>query len=348
MSSDCALLNSTILPALQFNGTLTGNCCNDPHIACVKNSITELYLNGTSLTGTIPKELGQLSGLKKLNLSDNMDLKPGVLPNLSSLTNLMELTLFDTNINGNFPSWITNLPNLYLIDLTNNSLEGTIPDLSSMTQLQYFYIGANYFVDTFPAWFPKLSNLQEISLDFNQIVGQPFPAISSLTNLQFFSATSCNLTGQVTPDVGNLVNLEFFYLDNNDLSGPIPKEISKLVNLYVLDFSFNHFDTDIPQEVQQMANYQYFSFSNQTDLSQETKKVLGLKLEYIYIISVALALLVIIVGFVFFKSRKREKINQMELTEIENSQNSIPKNENISHALKPHFSQDEIEVAPRK
>ncbi|KAJ3318558.1 hypothetical protein HDV06_002990 [Boothiomyces sp. JEL0866] len=340
--NDCALLNNTILPALEFNGTIKGNCCNDPHITCEKNRITELYLNGSALTGTIPPEISKLSALKKLNLSDNMSLQPAELPNLANLTNLMELTLFDTNIKGEFPGWVTKLPNLYLIDLSNNSLEGTIPDLGSMSQLQYFYIGTNYFVDSFPTWFPKLSNMLEISMDYNQIYGEPFPAISSLTNLQFFSASSCNLTGIVTPDVGNLVNLEFFYLDNNDFYGSIPSEISKLVNLYVLDFSFNHFDTDIPTPVTQMPNYQYFSFNNQTSIkTPDSPKILGLKPAYLYIIAVIICLAIFIGGFLFYRNRKKEKVNQIELTKIEAD---IVQ----SHVVRTEFSQDEIEVSPRR
>ena len=75
------------------------------------------------MKGTIPSELGKLTNLKVLNLSDN-ELSGTIPPELGKLTNLEELYLWDNGLSGTIPS--------ELGKLTNLKVSGTMSELGKL------------------------------------------------------------------------------------------------------------------------------------------------------------------------------------------------------------------------
>ena len=85
-----------------------------------------LYLDGNSLTGSIPAKLGDLSGLTFLQLDDN-SLSGSIPAELGALSGLTSLRLDDNSLTGSIPVELGNLSSLNFLQLQRNSLEGCIP-----------------------------------------------------------------------------------------------------------------------------------------------------------------------------------------------------------------------------
>ncbi|XP_022746306.1 LRR receptor-like serine/threonine-protein kinase FLS2 [Durio zibethinus] len=103
--------------------------------------VTGIDLSVNSLTGEIPKELGNLKELRSLNLSGN--LLTGQIPeNIGNLEVLESLDLSTNRLHGEIPSSFSNLNFLNHFNVSYNNLTGKIP---LGTQLQSFdkfsYIG---------------------------------------------------------------------------------------------------------------------------------------------------------------------------------------------------------------
>lgn len=78
------------------------------------------------LTGTIPDNIGALTGLRKLDLSYN-SLGGSIPPSITSLTILEFLILSKDNLSGPIPSGIGDIQTLEQVFLDGNSLDGSIP-----------------------------------------------------------------------------------------------------------------------------------------------------------------------------------------------------------------------------
>ncbi len=102
----------------------------------VPDHVTEIFLPGNQLAGTIPPELNQLDELNYLNLRSN--LLQGPIP--IELTDLGELTYLSLNANqltGPIPEEVKRLTKLEQLILGNNELTGPLPlgltELGSLT-----------------------------------------------------------------------------------------------------------------------------------------------------------------------------------------------------------------------
>ena len=88
--------------------------------------VEEINLSGQSLTGTIFSEIGLLTTLKTLNLSGNKltgSLNSAILTNLP---NLEILDISNNTIEGPLPSTIFDLPKIKAVDVSSNKFEGNL------------------------------------------------------------------------------------------------------------------------------------------------------------------------------------------------------------------------------
>ncbi|KAD4179436.1 hypothetical protein E3N88_28027 [Mikania micrantha] len=100
--------------------------CSWSSVHCVDGNVHVLNLNGLSLEGVLAPEIGNLTHLRCLVLSQNKFF--GVIPKeLGELMMLEVLDLRDNNFVGHIPSELGRMHSLKQLLLCNNNLEGSIP-----------------------------------------------------------------------------------------------------------------------------------------------------------------------------------------------------------------------------
>ena len=172
------------------------------------------------MTGEIPAELGSLTNLERLDLSDNQ--LSGVPAELGNLSNLKSLDLSHNRLTE-IPGELGSLSNLTRFYLQGNQLSGEIPsELGSLSNLEWLWLQRNQLSGEIPAGLGSLSSLEWLHLSDNQLTGEIPAELGSLTNLERLDLTNNQLTGEIPAELGSLTNLEWLQLFNNQLTGCIP------------------------------------------------------------------------------------------------------------------------------
>ncbi|KAL4619620.1 hypothetical protein ACB092_06G093000, partial [Castanea dentata] len=214
-----------VLKAQNLPGTLPPELVNSPYLEEI--DLTRNYLNGTippkwaptrlvnislignRLTGSIPKELGNISTLKSLTLEFNM--LSGSLPKelgnlinierlrisglrgpeanfppLHNMTKMKTLILRSCNITGQLSEYLGKMNVLKILDLSFNKLTGGIPSsyVGLLTKMDFMYLTGNLLSGPEPPWMLKRSG--SIDLSYNN-----FPNGSLICEHQSFGNISC-------------------------------------------------------------------------------------------------------------------------------------------------------------
>ncbi len=130
-----------------------------------------LGLRGAGLDGSVPAELGELSGLRSLHLGVNR--LTGEFPGeIGKLTNLHEIYAGGGNrFTGGFPPELANLTGLRHLWLSSTRMGGPFPDLSGLPLLAILHLGGNDFTGPLPAWLGGLQKLRVLHLLGNSLTG---------------------------------------------------------------------------------------------------------------------------------------------------------------------------------
>ncbi|XP_047325102.1 probable LRR receptor-like serine/threonine-protein kinase At2g16250 isoform X2 [Impatiens glandulifera] len=93
-------------------------------------NLTFLDISSNFLSGIIPPFIGSLSKMKSLSLSNN-SLSSPIPSQLGNLTNLVHLDLSFNSLSGTFHAELwSRMPELVLLDVSNNMLTGTLSNLT--------------------------------------------------------------------------------------------------------------------------------------------------------------------------------------------------------------------------
>ena len=184
---------------------------------------TELNLEGTGLTDSIPPEIGNLVNLNYLNL-------------------------FNNSLTGSIPSEIGDLTNLTILSLGRNQLTSIPPEIGNLINLNELILNFNQLTGEIPFEIFDLVNLYKLILFGNQLTGSIPSEIGNLTNLGYIWLWGNDLTGSLPPEIGNLTNLHTLSLSSNQFTGQIPWEIGNLTNLTSLGLSNNQL-TGVPESI---------------------------------------------------------------------------------------------------
>ena len=100
--------------------------------------VVGLSVNSRGLDGTIPAELGDLTGLQRLHLFENRLTGP-IPAALGKLADLQSLNVGENRLTGQVPLDLARLANLRSLDLSDNELTGVIPsqfgDLDNLVEV---------------------------------------------------------------------------------------------------------------------------------------------------------------------------------------------------------------------
>ncbi|XP_028780345.1 probable leucine-rich repeat receptor-like protein kinase At5g49770 [Neltuma alba] len=206
----CTNLRVTSIILASMN--LVGKLSSDIQLLSELDTLDLSYNKG--LTGTIPKEIGNLRKLKTLILV-GCSFFGSIPDSIGSLQQLNFLALNSNQFNGNIPPTIGNLSNINWLDLSDNHLEGAIPisgqgvlGLEKLLKAKHFHMGNNRLSGGIPA--------------------QLFHSDMSLVHVLF---DSNQLSGGMPSTIGVVNSLEAVRFDRNQLSGSVPSNISNLRNL---------------------------------------------------------------------------------------------------------------------
>ncbi|GAU38744.1 hypothetical protein TSUD_158750 [Trifolium subterraneum] len=195
--------------------------------------LTELYaletvlLGHNNFTSIIDLSFEMLPNLLTLNLSNNLNLSPWVLPIYLKHSSLLQtLDLEATNIIGSLPSEMFNwFPNLNTVFLSHNNITGTLPPSLGKSGVKYLRFNDQ------GAWngddvgtIDVISSMRFLSQAWlhNNLFSGQIPNMSNCTYLFDLQLHSNQLTGLVPHSLLALSSLKNISLDDNYLQGPLP------------------------------------------------------------------------------------------------------------------------------
>ena len=177
---------------------------NGVEVSGTPQRVTLLHLGISGLAGTLPAELGSLTGLTQLSIFNTQITGP-IPTELGNLNNLTSLALFSNQLTGQIPKELGQLANLLGLSLYDNQLTGPIPsELASSTRLEALHI------------------------DTNRLSGSIPPELDRLTNLRWLTLHDNQLTGEIPVELSNLSSLEQLYMSGNGFTGCVPSALRSI------------------------------------------------------------------------------------------------------------------------
>ena len=137
--------------------------------------VTALHLSTNRLSGELPPELGNLTKLQRLSLSQNQ--LSGIPPELGNLANLKQLDLVKSEL-SEIPPELGNLVNLKHLYIQENELSEIPPELGNLANLESLQLQENQLREI-PPELGNLANLESLQLQEKSVardtagVGKP-------------------------------------------------------------------------------------------------------------------------------------------------------------------------------
>ncbi|GMI89912.1 PXY/TDR-correlated 2 [Hibiscus trionum] len=207
--------------------------CNWVGIKCDPTTyrVTELHLDGLSLSGHVGRGLLRLQFLQVLSLSNN-------------------------NLTGTISAELSRIGTLQVFDLSGNDLSGPIPEefFSQCGSLKSVSLARNNLSGQIPGSLSSCWGLAEFNFSYNQISGQLPSGIWYLRTLQSIDVSGNLLEGDIPEGIGNLYDLRHLNLGNNRFSGRLPGDIGSCSFLKHVDFGLNYFSGSLPDSMRKLVS----------------------------------------------------------------------------------------------
>ncbi|KAL7109177.1 hypothetical protein ACP275_06G158800 [Erythranthe tilingii] len=241
---------------LKNNWTIETSVCSWIGVTCDSgnNRVTELDISDMGLQGTISPEIGNLSSLVSLNMSEN--LFHGLLPtSIFNMSSLQVLSFRNNSLCGSLPkdmcSGHSNLSRwLRVFLLSYNKFDGKIPSsLGQCSHLKLISMAQNNFVENMPSGIGNLSSLVNLIMSGNLLHGPVPTSIFNISSLQVVSFWNNSLSGNLPVDLcshNTLPKLRILFLGYNKFDGEIPSSLGQCSQLEWIDLSDNGFVGNVP------------------------------------------------------------------------------------------------------
>jgi Leucine-rich repeat (LRR) protein len=227
------------------------------------SSMTYLDLSDNKIIGEIPSEFGVLGSLTTLMLASN-ELNGPIPSQLGLLSELTVLSLYVNLLNSSIPCEIYNLTNLEFLVVSSNFISGSISSkIGMLSHLLEFVVSENNFEGPIPTEIGLLGNLRTFGVGNNAITGQIPSELYNCRDLTELSANNNLLTGSISSQLGVWTNLETLELSVNGMFGVLPDEISNCLNIHLISLSSNAFSGTLPAGIGRFSLLEEFSgYSN--------------------------------------------------------------------------------------
>jgi adenylate cyclase len=237
------------------------------------NRLTYLDVSNNRLQELEHAELGGLTGLLKLTLSNN---RLNSLPSYFGGFKVLRSLNLSSNFLDKFPSFLCEMESLVDIDVSFNSI-GELPDeIGRMRTLEKFVMTNNRLAGTLPSTFSNLSNLRELDLKYNALTA--IDVISGLPKLEILSADH----NKISQFIGSFERVRSLKLNSNpitkfDIIGSVPTlkmlnlsnaqlasidgSFNNMLNLERLVLDKNYF-VSLPNQIGNLRKLEHFSIAN--------------------------------------------------------------------------------------
>ena len=168
-----------------------------------------------------------------------------------------ELRLTSRNVTGAIAPEISDLPELQVIEMINNSIDTIPSEIAELSKLQTLSLGTN-LLESVPSAIGDLPALRDLSLNGNQLTSLP-PAIGQLSTLETLRVAFNDLTS-VPSFVADLDNLLWLDLRANDI-GVLPPALFALPALGALEVSQNPLGA-MPTAIGDLAALEWLDWGN--------------------------------------------------------------------------------------
>ncbi|KAE8732893.1 putative Glucan endo-1,3-beta-glucosidase [Hibiscus syriacus] len=268
----CTLVNKTKLETVEIGKNNFGGIFPEC-ISNFSNTLLNLGIAESKISGRIPEGIGNLINLEELWLSENQLSGPiplnigklqkiqrfygesnylsGTIPHsIGNITMLTELVLDFNHLQNSIPSTLGNCQKLIVMILSHNDLSGPIPP--QVLRLPSLSIGldlsSNYLTGDLPVTIEKLINLGELRVSQNRLSGLLPNNLGSCVSLTKLFLDGNLFEGSIPSSLSSERGLEALDVSSNNLSGRIPRFLVSFGALKYLNLSFNGFDGEIPSE----------------------------------------------------------------------------------------------------
>nr|DAD18203.1 TPA_asm: hypothetical protein HUJ06_019666 [Nelumbo nucifera] len=212
--------------------------CNWTGIVCdpLSLSVISIYLLGLHIYGYFPVDFCRFPTLQILSLADNFFNDSLTSASISSCSHLHHLNLPLNLFVGNLPDFTPDFVNLRSLDLSLNFSGHIPPSFGRFPNLTILCLLGNLLNGIIPAFLTNLTQLTRFALAYNPFTPGPLPLhIGNLTKLENLWLPNCNLVGEIPEPLGNFVSLKNLDLSDNCLSHKIPESIGGLRSVHQSD-----------------------------------------------------------------------------------------------------------------
>lgn len=225
--------------------------------------VVRLRLWANGVDGILPPQIGDLGELRELSFCSNpcsclerivlpatggvqprcspaapFNFIDGPLPQqISNLSKLEVLDLEETQIGGELPAFVGDLPSLKELRLGGNSFTGGIPEeWGQLTQMRFLDLWGSRLSGPLPSLVGNWAELEFLRLFNNQLEGEIPVELANLPLLNTLALSGNRLSGTIHTQLGEMPSLSFLGLSRNALTGTVPPELISIRSLH-LDYN---------------------------------------------------------------------------------------------------------------
>ncbi|KAG6683297.1 hypothetical protein I3842_12G005800 [Carya illinoinensis] len=247
LNTDCLSLWILNLAHNSFNGTIL-----------VGKNQRILQMRDNQFTSITPV-FNSTVDLSYLDISNNriLDTIPRWLGNMSGLTTLV---MANNNFYGRVPCELSMTGTL---DLSHNLFTGSLPFCLNLPKLQHLYLQGNEFTGSIPKVLFNSSSLLTLDIGDNNFTGNISVEIKQLQGLRILLLSGNHFTGIIPNQLCLLRMIRIMDLSKNAFSGTIPQCLHDIYFWKTADPSFDDFSLKVePRPLDFESIYTYKGFSS--------------------------------------------------------------------------------------